>query len=247
MGKDTKIQWCDATFSPWWGCTKVSPACNSCYAETWAKRTGFPDLWGTGNYRLFGDRHWRQPLLWNERAMLSHTRLKVFCASMADVFDKDAPAVERARLWRLILATPWLDWLLLTKRIGNARRMLPDYLTINVWLGASVVTREEFERDVPKLRALPARVRFLSVEPLLEDLGAIDLAGIDWVIVGGESGPKARHVDHTWYENILEQCVTQSVPFFMKQLSQHDAPKWFKDFGSFPHQLQVRQWPRLGS
>ncbi len=246
MGENSAIAWTDHTFNPYWGCRKVSPACDHCYAETWAIRTGRPDLWGTGKYRVFGDRHWRQPLLWNERAMLSHKRLKVFCASMADVFDKDAPAVERARLWRLVMATPNLDWLLLTKRIGNARRMLPEHLMVNVWLGASVVTREEFERDVPKLKALPAQVRFLSVEPLLEDLGAIDLAGIDWVIVGGESGSKARHVDYTWYGHILEQCVMQGVPFFMKQLSQHDTPD-FKDFKAFPRELQVRQWPRLGS
>lgn len=175
---ETKIEWCDYSFNAWWGCAKVSPACNHCYAETWAKRTGFPDLWGVATARrTFGAKHWGAPLTWNKAAAAAGIRNKVFCNSMADVFDNHPGVIEaRARLWDLIRLTPHLDWLILTKRIGNTERMLPaDWGPDgypNVWLGISVCNQVEADRDIPKLLFTPARVRFLSCEPLL---GRIDL------------------------------------------------------------------------
>lgn len=256
---ETKIEWCDYTFNPWWGCTRVSPACDHCYAASLSTRVGFPGLWDSVKRRTFGEVHWNKPMIWNERAAKVDKRFRVFCASMADVFDKDAPAGERDRLWRLIKATPHLDWLILTKRIGNTKTMLPaDWGATgydNVWLGISVVTNEEAKRDIPKLLATAANVRFLSCEPLLEPLdllpylwvgGAVSLRRpvgyIDWVIVGGESGAGARTMDWKWAQHIHEVCLVAGVPFFMKQGSQADS-KGFKDFASFPADLQVREWP----
>jgi len=178
MGKETAIEWCDHTFNAWWGCTRVSPACTHCYAEAWAKRTGHPDLWGVNaGRRTFGEKHWLEPLKWDLKAMgFGEPRPRVFCNSMADVFDNhEGVRAARNRLWNLIAATQSLDWLILTKRIGNARSMLPDNWGDgypNVWLGISVCNQDEADRDIPKLLEVPATVRFLSCEPLL---GRIDL------------------------------------------------------------------------
>lgn len=236
-------------------------ACTNCYADAWAHRLGM-ELWDNGRYRTFGAAHWAKPLAWNKKAALAGERHRVFCASMADVFDKDAPAEERQRLWRLIEATPHLDWLLLTKRVGNVLRMLPlswqAALPRNVWLGISVVTQEEVDRDVPKLLEIPARIRFLSCEPLMEaisfegrwiehDNPAIHenwLEAIDWVIVGGESGRKARPMEWEWAAEIKNQCVAVGTAFFMKQLSQANT-KDFKRWENFPWTLQLRQWPTV--
>lgn len=169
MGDKTGIEWTDHTYNPWWGCTKVSPGCDSCYAETWAKRYG--TTWGFGApRRFFGDKHWDEPRKWNRKAEKAHVRHRVFCASMSDVFDNEVMQSHRDRLWQLIKETPYLDWQLLTKRIGNVEKMLPqDWGTgyPNGWLGISIVNQEEADRDIPKLLQTPAVVRFLSVEPLL--------------------------------------------------------------------------------
>ena len=178
MAENTAIEWADHTFNPWTGCTKVSPACDHCYAESWAKRSGTV-RWGPGEpRRRTTDANWRLPLKWNAQAQRDGRRFRVFCASLADVFDNEVPTAWRVDLFRLIEVTPNLDWLLLTKRIGNAAKMMflarGGYLPMlpNLWLGATVVTQEEADRDVPKLLAVPARVRFLSIEPML---GPIDL------------------------------------------------------------------------
>ncbi len=119
MAKNSQIEWTHHTFNPWWGCTKVSSACDNCYAELWAKRMGH-QLWGTAApRRFFGDKHWQEPLMWNEEAGLASRRERVFCASMADVFERSDLDAQRARLWQLIQSTPNLDWLLLTKRPQN--------------------------------------------------------------------------------------------------------------------------------
>lgn len=181
MSENSKIEWTDHTFNPWIGCTKVSPGCDHCYAETWAKRYGTAE-WGTGQPRhLTSESNWRQPLKWNREAAASGVRKRVFCASLADVFDNEVPEEWRVRLWKLIYDTPHLDWLLLTKRIGNARHMLPlgvfrEGPLANLWLGISVVNQQEADRDIPKLLALPVRIRFLSMEPLL---GPVDLSEIN--------------------------------------------------------------------
>lgn len=252
MGSRTGIAWCDSTFNPWHGCLKVSPACDHCYAERAAARYApGVKLWGEGSTRrTFGLKHWHEPVRWNARAFRDDVRLRVFCASMADVFDKDAPGPERDRLWRLIEATPALDWLLLTKRVGNVARMFPaSWLAKprpNVWLGISVIDQGEAERDVPKLAALPAVVRFLSCEPLLGpiDLGAVRGAdALDWLIVGGESGPHARSMSWAWVRD-LNRCASSSgLAFFVKQGSQADHRE-FRELEDFPPDLRVREFPR---
>jgi protein gp37 len=179
VGEQTSIAWCHHTFNCWWGCSNVSPGCSRCYAHTWAKRTGF-DLWGAkGERRTFPEKHWREPLAWNAAAQRAGERRRVFCASMADVFE-DHPALppERAKLWPLIEATPWLDWLLLTKRIENVSGMVPwgESWPENVWIGTSVENQEWADERIPILLKVPAIVRFLSVEPML---GPVTLWQVD--------------------------------------------------------------------
>ena len=170
MAENSAIEWTHHTFNPVLGCQKVGPGCDHCYAEGWAKRSGLV-TWGPGETRrVTSDAYWRQPLKWDREAKAAGERRRVFCASLADVFDNAWPDGVRDRLWALIKATPNLDWMLLTKRPGNIAKMLPDdwgggYR--NVWLGCTVVNQEEADRDIPKLLAVPAAVRFLSMEPLL--------------------------------------------------------------------------------
>ncbi|MDP3859870.1 MAG: phage Gp37/Gp68 family protein [Stagnimonas sp.] len=171
MTANTEISWTNHTFNPVWGCDKVSPGCQHCYAEGIARRFG--TAWGPDAVRReFGDDHWGKPVDWNKAAEKVGVPALVFCASMADVFDKNWPAGVRERLWALIEATPWLRWQLLTKRIGNASRMVPERwmregFPANVWMGASFVNQEEWNRDADKLLALPAKLHFGSFEPLL--------------------------------------------------------------------------------
>ena len=222
MGANSKIEWTTHTFNPWWGCTKVSEACKNCYAESWAKRVG-QNVWGPKpKRRLLSDNHWRQPLKWNKEAERAGTRPRVFCASMADVFeDREELLTLRARLFELIEATPHLDWLLLTKRPQNVARLVcwGDNWPENVWLGTTVELQKRADELLPYLAAIPAKVRFISAEPLL---GPLDLDGwlgttIDWVITGGESGPKARPAAPEWFRSLHSQCMENSVAFHFKQ------------------------------
>jgi protein gp37 len=241
MGTSTAIEWTDHTFfNPWWGCAKVSPACDHCYAEAWDKRTGGAHWGPHAERRTFGDKHWNEPLRWNAAAEKAEVRRRVFCASMAH-----APEGARERLWNLIRETPHLDWQLLTKRPQNIAKMLPadwgDDGYPNVWLGTTVENQAEAERRIPHLLAVPARVRFLSCEPLL---GPVDLdcvpwpvgwrdkddvisdgvdplrytrAHLDWVIAGGESGAGARPTNPDWFRDLRDQCFAAGIPFFFKQ------------------------------
>lgn len=233
MGKDSRIEWTHHTFNPWWGCVKVSPACDHCYAEAWAKRVGC-SVWGAeSERRMFTDAHWREPFKWNAEAIKSGTRRRVFCASMADVFENRPDLVApRARLFELIEATPNLDWLLLTKRIHLVAKLKPrgKPLPSNVWLGTTVENQEYAKKRIPYLlRHTEASVRFLSCEPLLS---AIDLAPfigkqqakIDWVIAGGESGPGARAMHPEWVNSLRRQCHENSIAFHFKQWG-HWAPQ----------------------
>ena len=170
--ENSKISWTDHTFNPWWGCVHVSPGCDHCYAETWANRYN-PGLWGVdGTRRLFGDNHWNAPVKWNAAAEKAGVRARVFCASMADVFESRDDVFEaRLRLWELIHRTPWLDWMLLTKRPENIMARLPhgwsDDPMPNVWLGTTCENQEQADKRIPELLKVPAAVRFLSCEPLL--------------------------------------------------------------------------------
>lgn len=288
MAENSAIEWCDHTFNPWIGCTRVSPACDHCYAacSTPARTLGIE--WGP-----HAERHrtapstWAEPIAWNARAadfQAQHgRRQRVFCASLADVFDNQVHALWRWALFRLIASTPHLDWLLLTKRIGNAREMLNDAAAAaagefvgaaewdrkpwpNVWLGATVATQAEADRDVPKLLATPAAVRFLSVEPMLGPIsletiyntdfgegqpylhplagrvsdGHGDSCGapaIDWVICGGESGPGARPMHPQWARSLRDQCAAVGVPFLFKQWGE-----WAADQGSPTAQVAPKPW-----
>lgn len=179
MAENSAIEWTDHTFNPWIGCTKVGPGCDHCYAETLSRaRLGVE--WGLGKPRR-RTKDWAKPLRWNRAAAAfaeanGGRKQRVFCASLADVFDNEVDPAWRRDLFDLIAATPNLDWLLVTKRIGNVTKMLENigigHLPAHVWLGITVVNQTEADRDIPKLRAAPATIRFLSVEPMQ---GAIDL------------------------------------------------------------------------
>jgi protein gp37 len=219
MGKDSAIQWTDHTFNPWWGCQRVSPGCENCYAEAFDHRLGRDDWGPKAQRRFFGEKHWAEPEKWNRAT----ERQRVFCASMADVFeDRRDLDSQRARLWTLIHKTPQLDWQLLTKRPENMTAMLPwgnGMPWLNVWCGTTVEDEKRAAERIPALRDVPAKVRFLSMEPLL---GPVDLTGrldgIDWVICGGESGFGARPFDLAWARSIRDQCRDAGVAFFCKQL-----------------------------
>jgi protein gp37 len=305
MAESTSIEWCDATFNPWWGCQKVSPACDHCYAERDSKRFA-PGrvLWGVGaERRTFGDAHWAAPLKWAAAEFVQcdscghrgrpvrvgvqrsgracahcdlecvrEVRQRVFCASMADWLDLDAPLDQFVRLLDTIRRTPELDWLLLSKRIGNWRKRLfaalgcfggvsswaHDWLNgrapANVWLGATVIDQAEADRDVPKLLAVPARVRFLSIEPML---GRIDASfampwrttqggllnrSIDWVICGGESGPHARPMHPDWARSLRDQCAAAGTAFLFKQWGEW-APSFMRLDGGMWFVHDSHRWP----
>ena len=288
MSENTKIEWCDHTFNPWEGCQKVGPGCDHCYAETRNARFGGGQApnWGpAAPRRRTGKDTWAKPEKWQKRAadfMAKHgRRQRVFCASLADVFDNQVPSEWRVDLFRLIKATPDLDWLLLTKRIGMVTPLLLESLKwgatsdpdlaywigcwfdghppANVWIGGTITSQAEADRDIPKLLAVPARVRFLSMEPLLGPVdleriqwpekhkvdvlrgGAWDLPGwihggfvnhsdmntVDWVIVGGESGPGARPMHPDWARSLRDQCAAAGVPFLFKQWGNWRAAAWF--------------------
>lgn len=258
--KDSKIAWTDHTFNPWVGCVKVSPGCANCYAEALNNR------WGKGNWGADAPRsrtsaaYWKQPLAWNEAAKKAGVRARVFCASMADVGEDREDLVEARRdLSVLIERTPWLDWLLLTKRPENLTRLFARWQSgwpSNVWVGTSVENQAQAER-VSALLQVPAAVRFLSVEPLLEEVNIcqgcpgcasdcwwkpeVDGSGIHWLIVGGESGPKARPFNMEWARSLKKQAQDRGVAFFMKQLGGH--PDKREDPAGWPEDLRVREFP----
>ncbi|MEM9236784.1 MAG: phage Gp37/Gp68 family protein [Verrucomicrobiota bacterium] len=242
MSENSKIEWTDHTFNPWWGCVKVSPGCANCYAETFSKRTG-NKVWGAdAPRRFFGDKHWNEPRKWNEQAKAADVRHRVFCASMADVYeDREDLERERSRLFHLINETPHLDWLLLTKRPENVVPLTPTpggYLPKNVWLGTTVEDQQRAHQRIPKLLETPASVRFLSCEPLLELVNLPTLSGIDWVIAGGESGPKCRLFDSDWARELRDECRRTGTAFFMKQMGGVRKP-----FPEIPSDLMIREFP----
>lgn len=178
MSDFSKIEWCTHTFNPWWGCARVSPACRACYADAQARRYGH-ELWRRkGPRRMLSEANWAKPIKWNRDAERAGRPAKVFCASMADVFEDHPDVTEaRKRLWDVIEATPWLRWQLLTKRPENVADMAPwgrDWPD-HVWLGTSVENQRFAEQRIPILLRIPAAVLFLSCEPLL---GPVDLRNI---------------------------------------------------------------------
>lgn len=328
--KNTNIEWCDHTFNCWRGCTKVSTGCKNCYADTLSNRNpGTLGVWGKNGTRVVAsETMWKQPLKWNAEATAQGVRKRVFCASLADVFEGRDTMPEaawllvemaRARLMQLIADTPNLDWLILTKRPENVVPMLEDldrgarfFEHIgNVWLGTSVENQATADERIPHLLRVPAKVRFLSCEPLL---GEVDLSkwmncgfweeapvvevycgnsgvkigekpghsgwhhvsrgkyDLNWCIVGGESGPKARPFSLSAARDLQSQCAAAGVAFFLKQLGEMpdgygeamgDWPKgaaWNEkgqcsrlalndkkggDMLEWPESLRVRQFPEV--
>jgi protein gp37 len=258
MGENSKIEWTDHTFNPWIGCSKVSAGCAHCYAEALMDRRMGMARWGDGGTRVRTSvANWKKPLKWNRDAKRSGKRARVFCASLADVFE-DRPELVgwREELFDLIAYTPWLDWLLLTKRPENVGRMTKGTvaagghggrLRFNMWLGTSVESQETADKRIPELLKVSAAVRFLSVEPMLGPVqieerwlrGAWDVSWsvfprIDWVICGGESGPGARPMNLDWARSLRDQCKAAGVPFFFKQVDKVQP---------IPDDLMIREFP----
>jgi len=223
MAEATGIEWADSTFNPWVGCTRISPACDNCYAESWARRAGMPELWN-GKLRRTSEKNWNLPRRWNREAAATGSPRRVFCASLADVFDNQAEEIWRADLWTLIHETPALTWLLLTKRPQNVAKMLPPGWSVagwpNVWLGTTAEDEAHYQQRWRHISAVPAALRFLSYEPALGAIGDLrlqDAGAPGWVIVGGESGPGARPVHPAWVREARDQCARARVPFLFKQ------------------------------
>lgn len=216
MAKESGISWTDATFNPWIGCTKVSTGCDHCYAERDNSRRKWVAGWGAGVERR-RTKTWGNPVSWNADAAKSGVPLKVFCASLADVFDNEVPQEWREDLWQLIRDTPHLRWILLTKRIGNAAKMLPpDWPFSNAGLMATMVNQEEWNRDIGKLMSTPATWHGVSVEPML---GHIEIGEWrpDWIITGGESGFERRGLNMDWVRSMRDQCANNGITFHHKQ------------------------------
>jgi len=217
MSLNSQIEWTDATWNPVRGCTKISPGCKHCYAETFAERfrgvKGHPYEQGF-DLRLVPEKL-TEPFTWRSPKL-------VFVNSMSDLFQTGIPDEYAAAVSHVMVKANWHTYQVLTKRSERMRDLLASSLRFaaaqkHIWWGVSVEDRKYGLPRIKHLRQSPAAVRFLSIEPLLEDLGRIDLSGISWVIVGGESGPGARPLREEWVLSILEQCKAARVPFFFKQ------------------------------
>lgn len=288
--ENSKIEWTDHTFNPWEGCTKVSPGCANCYAETRNARYngGNAPNWGRGApRRRTSEANWRKPIEWNREAAefkVEHGhRPRVFCASLADWLDDEVPIEWFVNFLEVVHATPSLDWLLLTKRPENWQSRMNaafqfgdlkserhfdfnEWLAVwsqvepgdaeapkNVWIGTTGEDQRRAEERIPHLRKIPARVRFLSCEPLLgavnlepfgewaepQDGGRLSLDGIHWVIAGGESGRGARPMHPDWARGLRDQCRAADVSFFMKQMGGIRKP-----FEEIPADLMIREFPK---
>lgn len=245
MAENSKIEWTDHTFNPWIGCQKVSPGCDHCYAEAMMDKRWGKVQWGPhGERKRTSDGNWRQPMRWAQAA--KGRRPRVFCASLADVFDNQVPREWRADLFDLIASTPELDWLLLTKRPENIQKMLPfDWgeKYRNVWLGTTCEDQEHYDRRWRILANIPAAIRFISYEPAIGPLmprGVVVPKAFrlpDWLICGGESGHGARMMDPEWARDTRDECAVAGISFFMKQMTSKKP---------IPDDLMVRQFPHAG-
>ncbi len=212
MSANSSIEWTDSTWNPVTGCTKISPGCKNCYAEVFAER-----------WRGIPGHHFEQGFdlrLWPERLSLPLTWKKpriIFVNSMSDLFHEDVPETFIRRVFDTMVAAHWHTFQVLTKRSQRLAELAPRLpWSQNVWMGVSVESKKYTSR-IADLRKAPAAVRFLSVEPLLEPIPNLPLKGIDWVIVGGESGPGCREMKADWVRQIRDRCILRDVPFFFKQ------------------------------
>ncbi len=246
MGEVTKIEWCDHTFNGWIGCTKVSPACDGCYAENLMANRYKRVEWGAGEDRQRTSvSNWRKPVAWDKAAQAAGTRPFVFCSSLADVFDNEVDEKWRYDLMNLIEATPNLIWLLLTKRIGNVLKMTDPsrgnrMLPRNAAIGATIANQPEYDRDRMKLwevkESLAPMFTFGSYEPLLGRV-VLDKYAPDWIITGGETDQgahKARDTDPDHFRYLRDQSRDLGRAFFMKQMTRK---------AQIPDDLLIRQWP----
>ena len=257
MGTETKIGWTNHTFNPWIGCTKISAGCDNCYAETLNHRWG-NDNWGKGKpRRVTSDSNWKEPIRWNKAAQAAGTKAKVFCASLADVMDDEAPDGQRKRLWDMIDNTPYLTWQLLTKRPQRYTSYLPSegFRHKNVWLGTSAENQHFYNIRWSVLRIIAedfGLVSWISYEPALGPLSldeyAITLSSSqdhyedypDWLVCGGESGTNRRPMEQAWAENLQSECELAGVHFFMKQFSARTPDEGKK---LIPPHLLIHQFP----
>ena len=223
MGRNSKISWCRHTWNLVWGCQRVSPACDFCYAAELDKRYhGNNSHWDNDSRKIMSDAYWKDPIKWNREAEQEGKPALVFCSSMADVFEKhDTVESQRQRLWPLIEVTPWLRWLLLTKRPQNIKRMLPKSLwnAPNIWLGTTIESGDYLWR-ADAVCEVPAPVHFVSAEPLLGQLsmeGKLGQDKVNWLIFGTESGNHARPTPIDWYRQLRDQALEAGIPPFFKQ------------------------------
>ncbi len=250
MGENSNISWTDHTWNGWWGCSRVSPACDFCYAESLSKRFGY-SIWGDkSERRFFGDKHWNEPLKWNREALAKFGRqARVFCASMADVFeDREDLEPHRDRLWDLIAKTPNLRWNLLTKRhLGIAKYRDKWSALPNVHCGVTV------ENHTYDFRITPD-VEWVSVEPLLGPLRLFQIPvkninNLRWTIIGGESGHGAREMRLEWALELINECRNFGIAVHFKQTGDVLARKLGlkdrsgKDSSEWPKELQVQEFP----
>lgn len=248
MSEHSKISWTDHTFNPWWGCVKISPACDHCYAESFSKRVG-QSVWGVDEpRRFFGDKHWNEPPKWNRDALKEFGRpARVFCASMADVFeDRDELITHRSRLFGLIKQTPNLRWNLLTKRHTQIKYYAPHLSEMpNMRIGVTVENQTYDHRIVKG-------VSWISAEPLLGPLCIQACGDVEWVIVGGESGAGAREMKLDWAVRIIEECRAVGMAVHFKQTGDVLARKLGlkdksgKDKTEWPAELQIQEFPVAG-
>jgi len=257
MGSNTKIEWTDHTFNLVHGCTKVSPACDYCYAESWDSRHLYSteSHWGPQAPRLkLSDSYWKTPLGWNSTAARKGQKLKVFCSSMADVFEEHADLEsERLKLWPLIEQTPNLIWQLLTKRPHNIMRMIPARWATqcpeNIWAMTTAENQTWFDARARHLKSVPAKVLGFSCEPLL---GPIDFGstfdGIDprrvWIIAGGESSKteaKCRPTRYEWFAALRDQCQQRGIAFLFKQWGNRHEDGAYTNSKSY-RLLDGREW-----
>lgn len=240
MAENSKIEWTDHTFNTHIGCQEVSAACDNCYARVMNERWGWVEGWGPhGERKRTSTANWRKPIQWAKAARGTGKRPRVFCASLADVFDNKMPPEWRADLWGLISCTPELDWLLLTKRPENIIRMLPAGWADgwpNVWLGTTAEDQPHYDRRWGKLKEIPAVVRFISYEPALGPLRVTQSPAPSWVICGGESGSGARYMEPDWAARVRDDCAALGVAFFMKQMTEKKP---------IPPDLMVREFPQV--
>lgn len=242
MAENTIIAWTDHSWNAWMGCSKVSPGCANCYAERLTRDRMGLRLWGSKSPRqVTSQTNWKKPLAWNREAQLFGERRKVFCGSLMD-WAEDHPTANaaRPRLWDLVLQTPMLDWQLLTKRAERIRECLPDDWSDgydNVWLGVTI-ENDAYTWRALELAAIPAVVRFVSYEPAIGPIPSIDLTDIDWLIVGGESGPGFRTFNPQWARDAEMMCRKHGTAFFFKQSS-----GWRTELGTELDGRTVKEYP----